>query len=64
MIKPRHLHNATSVEIDAIDTGIALTFRTDGEVDLTVLLPRALSYQLRDQLAPQSGEQADPDQPK
>ena len=64
MMKPRHLHNATSVEVDAIEAGVALTFRTDGEADLTILLPREVAYQLRDQIAPPSTSQASPVQPR
>lgn len=55
-MKPRYTYNATEIEADAIDGALALTFRTDGEIDLTVLLSRALADQLMAQVARLQGE--------
>lgn len=55
MIKPRHLYEATSAEVDRIDGLVALTFRTEGETDLTILLPIEAACRLRESLPAQAG---------
>ena len=52
MIKPRHQYNATDFEISVTADGeaIAITFRTDAEIDLTVSLHGDRAKRLRDQI--------------
>jgi translation initiation factor 1 (eIF-1/SUI1) len=53
MTKPRHLYNATAVDVDVVEDGeaLAITFQTDGAIDLTVVLQGDHAKRLRDRIA-------------